>query len=68
MKLFGELALQKGYLTPEQLSAALEVQDREAREQQAYRFIGEILVDLGYMSEKQVLDCLNALHMRRPTA
>jgi hypothetical protein len=67
MRLFGELAVQKGYLTAEQLGAALGVQEHEAREQRAYRFIGEILVDLGYMTEKQVLDCLNALHVRRPT-
>ncbi len=67
MKRFGELALHKGYLTAEQLATALAMQEHEGSREPRCRFIGEILIELGYMNEKQVLDCLNALHMRRPT-
>jgi len=63
-KLFGEVAVEKGYVTPEQIEEALAEQDRGLGGSRKYRFIGEILVEKGLMTEKQVLDVLAAIHDR----
>ena len=64
-RLFGEVAIEKGYLQPEQLQKALDEQERMDRDDGGNRFLGEVLIELGYMTEKQVLDVLNAVHARR---
>jgi len=61
-RLFGEVALEKGYVTVADLYEALTVQARLEAEQEPYRFLGEILTELGYMTELQVLEVLNRLH------
>jgi hypothetical protein len=61
-RLFGEVALEKGYVSVADLYEALTIQARLDAAQEPYRFLGEILSDLGYMSEKQVLEVLNELH------
>ncbi len=60
--LFGEVALEKGYVSVADLYEALTIQARLDAAQEPYRFLGEILNELGYMSEKQVLKVLNELH------
>tara|TARA_B100001765_G_scaffold150281_1_gene96410 strand:- start:193 stop:450 length:258 start_codon:yes stop_codon:yes gene_type:complete len=60
--LFGEVALEKGYVSVADLYEALTIQARLDAAQEPYRFLGEILSELGYMSEKQVLKVLNELH------
>ena len=66
-RLFGEIAVEKGYLSREQLEKALREQERICREENTYHFIGEIFVMMGFMSEKQVLDVLSVLHEQHPT-
>ena len=44
------------------LYEALTIQARLEAAQEPYRFLGEILSELGHMSEKQVLEVLNELH------
>ena len=61
-RLFGEVALDRGYVTVANLYEALTIQARLEVEQEPYRFLGEILGELGYMTEKQVLEVLNELH------
>jgi len=61
-KFFGELALKMGFVTTENLYQALTVQARAEVEQKPYRSLGQILIDLGYMDEKQVLEVLKVLH------
>lgn len=61
-KLFGEVAVEKGYITAAQLTQALIEQDRICQDEQRYRFVGEILVELGHMSDRQVLDVLSVVH------
>ncbi|MBF0239673.1 MAG: hypothetical protein HQM12_18380 [SAR324 cluster bacterium] len=46
-KLFGEILLEKKMVTPEQLEHALKIQ------KSSNRFIGELLVDHGYITEEQ---------------
>jgi hypothetical protein len=60
--LFGELAFEKGYISSEQLYEALVTQARDEAGGKPYRFLGQILIDLGHLTEPQVLEVLNELH------
>jgi len=60
--LFGEVALEKGYVTIPQLYQALTVQARLEVRDEPYQFLGEILTEFGYMTEPQVLDVLHEIH------
>ena len=60
--LFGEAAFEMGYVNTAQLYEALTIQARQEVEGHPRRFLGEILVNLGYVTEKQVLDVLTRLH------
>ncbi len=66
-RMFGEVAFEKGYISVEQLYEALSIQARDEVRGRPYRFLGQILIDLGYMTEKQVLDVLNELHAAERT-
>ena len=61
-RLFGEGALEQGDVTGADLYEALTIQARLEVEKKPYRFLGEILTALGYMSETQVLEVLSELH------
>jgi type IV pilus assembly protein PilB len=50
----GSLLVEKGYLTPEALEAALETQRQAGRA----KLLGEILVEEGLCTEEQVVECL----------
>jgi type IV pilus assembly protein PilB len=50
----GDLLVQRGYLSDEQLHSALERQCQGGRN----RLLGEILVDLEYCTEDQIVECL----------
>ncbi len=52
----GSLLIDKGYLTPDDLQSALENQKREGRK----KLLGEILVELDYCTEDQIVECLAA--------
>ena len=56
--MFGEEAIQKGYLRREELEKALVEQERIKQEKGKNLFLGEVLVELKLMTEKQVLDVL----------
>ena len=58
---FGILAVSKGFITVDQFTQALEIQAREDLEGADRRRIGEILVDLDYMTPQQVNAVLEAL-------
>jgi hypothetical protein len=61
-RLFGEVAFEKGFVTSEQLYEALAIQAKAEARNKPYKFLGEILMELGYLSEKKVLEVLNELH------
>ena len=61
-KLFGEIALEKKLVTTDKLYHALTVQAKAEVEGRAYRSLGEILIEMGFMTEKQVLEVLKVLH------
>ena len=61
---FGVVAVEKGFITPDQLFEALKVQVREDLESQAHRLVGEILLEQGAITPEQkeeVLDVLKAV-------
>jgi len=50
----GDILVEKGYLSPEQLEEALQHQRSSGRT----RLLGEILLSLGHCSEEQIAECL----------
>ncbi|MGD9722407.1 MAG: GspE/PulE family protein [Pirellulales bacterium] len=52
----GDLLIERGYLTPENLAAALEQQKHQPAG--LNKLLGEILVELSYCTEDQVVECL----------
>ena len=61
-KLFGEIAFERGYVTTDQLYEALTIQAKLEVVSHPYKFLGEILIDLRHMTEKQVLEVLRLIH------
>lgn len=61
-KLFGEIALEQRFVTPEQLLEALTIQARDKVEARPERLLGQILLELGYLSEDQVSSVLDILY------
>ncbi|MGE3166651.1 MAG: hypothetical protein AB7O52_17250 [Planctomycetota bacterium] len=60
-----------GFATTAQLYEALTIQARREAQGQSHLILGEILVELGYLTEKQVLEVLTRLHgseSSRPSA
>jgi len=60
-KRFGIIAIEKGYVTPDDLIEALRIQVQEDIGQEKHQRIGEILVTKGKMTDAQVEDVLEAL-------
>ena len=63
-KRFGIIAIEKGYITPEELVDALRVQVREDIEYGCHRIIGEILLAQGNMIHAQIEEVLKTLFDR----
>ncbi|MES0362742.1 MAG: hypothetical protein ABUK14_02215 [Desulfobacteria bacterium] len=64
-KRFGVVAVQKEFITPDQLFKALKVQVQDDLEKGDHRLLGEILFDEGAMTWTQVgevLETLGVLH------
>ena len=60
-KRFGMIAVEKGFVTPEQIFEAIEIQVKENMEQKKHRFIGTVLVEQGYMRHSQIQEVLKAM-------
>jgi len=61
---FGVVAVEKGFITPDQLFEALKVQVREDLEKETHRLLGEILLEQDAMIHEQrdeVLEVLEGL-------
>ena len=63
-KRFGLIALEKGYITQEELIDALKIQVQEDINYSHHRLIGEILLDEGFMFAAQVEEVLKVLFKR----
>ena len=51
---FGTIAVDKGYITTEQLIEAMTVQHREDLSRLEHRLVGQVLLDLGYLDATQI--------------
>ena len=60
-KRFGLIAIEKGYITPNDLIEALKEQIGEDIQKRKHRLIGNILRAKGKMTEEQIQDVLKAL-------
>ncbi len=61
---FGVVAVEKGFITPDQLFEALKVQVREDLEKETHQLLGEILLEQDAMTHEQrdeVLEVLEGL-------
>jgi hypothetical protein len=53
-KRFGTVAIKKGFVEPEHIFEAMEIQIRENLEGTEHRLIGQILWEKGYITTKQI--------------
>ena len=60
-EIFADISRKKGYITWPQLLEALEVQTEENTKKGEFRFIGEILCSLGFMTKLQQRDVLESM-------
>ena len=58
---FGDLAIDRGYITAHQLKQALEIQTAEAEKTKEHRLIGQILFDLNMITASHIDEILNSL-------
>ena len=58
---FGALAVAKGFITPDQLVEAITTQVAENLKESKHRLIGEILRDLGYLTDVQTVEVINSM-------
>ena len=58
---FGDLAIDKGFITAPQLRQALEIQAAEAAEKKDRRLIGQILFDSNMIKASQIDEILGSL-------
>jgi hypothetical protein len=58
---FGLLAVEKSYITAEQLLEAMNIQLKEDLDKKQHRLIGQILLDLGYIQTFQIKEILRSM-------
>ena len=61
-KFFGEIALEKRFVSADQLYEALTLQARNRVEGVIEKQLGQILLELGYMDEEQIREVLDVLY------
>ena len=60
-KQFGIIAIEKGFITAENLIETLKIQVEEEIKYKTHRLIGEILMDKGYITPSQIQEVLNLI-------
>jgi hypothetical protein len=60
-KRFGAVAIDKGFISLEQLFEAMKIQISENTEGVAHRLIGQILWEKGYISSEQINEVLKSM-------
>jgi hypothetical protein len=60
-KRFGSIAVEKGFVSSDQVIEALATQAKENIQSGTHRLLGEILVDMGYLTSEQVEDILDTM-------
>ncbi len=60
-KRFGAVAIDKGFISLEQLFEAMKIQIQENTESVEHRLIGQILWEKGYISTEQINEVLESM-------
>ncbi len=60
-KRFGIIAIEKGFIEPENLIEALKIQVEEEISSNRHRLIGEILMENGYIEPSQIKEVLDTI-------
>ena len=55
---FGNIAVEKGFITEDELYEALKIQQKEKEGTKSTRYIGRILKDLGYITNERIEEVL----------
>jgi hypothetical protein len=63
-KQFGIIAIEKGFITADNLIETLKIQVEEEIKYKTHRLIGEILLDRGYITPAQIQDVLDDIFSR----
>jgi hypothetical protein len=63
-KQFGIIAIEKGFITADNLIETLKIQVEEEINYKTHRLIGEILLDRGYITPAQIQDVLDGIFSR----
>ena len=61
-RLFGEVALEQGFVTAAQLYEALTLQAKRKAEGKPSKLLGQLLLELGYMNTTQVQEVIDVLY------
>ena len=61
-KFFGEIALEKRFVSAEQLYEALTIQAKNRTAGLLEKQLGQILLEMGYMTEEQISEVLDVLY------
>ena len=61
-KFFGEIALEKRFVSAEQLYEALTTQAKNRASGLLEKQLGQILLEMGYMTEEQISEALDVLY------
>lgn len=60
-KRFGYIAVNKGFITEEQLAEAMIIQIKQDLSMGTHRLVGQILLSLGYMDEEKIIMVLQTM-------
>lgn len=63
-KQFGIIAIEKGFISSDELIEALKIQVKEDIEYETHRLIGEILLDQNFITAQQIQEVLNSIFMK----
>jgi hypothetical protein len=61
VKRFGVIAVDKGFITVEQLLEAMTIQIQDGIEGKKHRLIGQILLSLGYLTSSQIDEVMESM-------
>ncbi len=64
VKRFGQVAIEHGFITLEQLTSALALQAQENLKDGCHQLIGEILVNQEFITEQQVKEVLEIMNQQ----
>ena len=62
---FGDVAVEKGFVSKQQVDEALQIQIKDDSEGKGHRVVGAILKQLGYMTPQEINEILDLMGIPR---